>query len=245
MTHRKTDVRAGGEEPSSNELLQRLPKDVQSRLLPELRSVTLEVGQTLYELRDEVDYVYFPNRGSMISLLSGNEDGSTVEVGVTGSEGFAGVSALLGNHKSSHRILVQLGDSATRIRSSTLRREFNQSEPTRHLLLGYIYTLMAQVSQTALCNRVHTVEERLSRWILVTSDRAVDGQQLPLTHEFLARMLGVNRSTLSLAASLFQQAGFISYRRGKIKVVDRKGLEGVTCSCYPIVKEYLREFSKD
>jgi CRP-like cAMP-binding protein len=245
MTHRKSDGRAGGEEPSSNELIQRLPREVQSRLLPEMRNAALEVGQTLYEVRDEVDYLYFPNRGCMVSLLSGGEDGSTVEVGVTGTEGFIGVSALLGNSRSSHRILVQLGNSAGRIRASVVRREFNQSEQTRHLLLGYIYTLMAQVSQTALCNRVHNVEERLARWILVTADRADDGQELPLTHEFLARMLGVNRSTLSLAASLFQQGRFISYRRGKIKVADRKGLEGVACSCYPIVKEYLREFSRD
>jgi CRP-like cAMP-binding protein len=118
-----------------------------------------------------------------------------------------------------------------------------QSEALRDLAYGYFYTLLAQISQTALCNRIHNVEERLARWILVTEDQAGDGE-LPLTHEFLARMLGVNRSTLSLTASMFQQARYISYRRGKVKVVDREGLENVTCGCYQVVRQYLDEFIK-
>jgi CRP-like cAMP-binding protein len=175
----------------------------------------------------------------MLSLLSGAEDGSTVEIGVTGMEGFAGISAILGSSVSSHRVLVQLSGSATRIKASLARRMFAESEDLRNLMLRYVHTMLAQISLTALCNRMHTVEERLARWVLVTSDRVYDHGELPLTHEFLARMLGVNRSTLSLTASMFQQARFISYRRGKLKVVDREGLEGVACSCYASAKEYL------
>ena len=175
----------------------------------------------------------------MLSLLSGTEDGSTVEIGVTGPEGFAGISAILGSNLSSHRLLVQLGGTASRVKASIARQMFAESEEFRSLLLRYVHIIMAQVSLTALCNRMHTVEERLARWVLVTADRVDDHGELPLTHEFLARMLGVNRSTLSLTASMFQQARFISYRRGKLKVVDREGLEGVACSCYAMGKEYL------
>jgi CRP-like cAMP-binding protein len=227
----------------SNFLLRRLPREVVANLQSEMRLVYLEFGVTLYELRDEVDYLYFPERGTMVSLLSGGEDDSSVEVAVTGSEGFVGLSAIMGSKLTIHRTLVQLGGPATRIKASAFRREYSQNEQVRNLVSGYLYTMLAQISQTALCNRVHTVEERLARWIMVTEDRAGDGDDLPLTHEFLARMLGVNRSTLSLTASMFQQARYISYRRGKIKIVDREGLEGVACNCYQVVKEYVDEFT--
>jgi CRP-like cAMP-binding protein len=242
MTPIKITVNPSVGGPLSNTILRRLPREVFSSLLPDMRSVALHLGHTLYEVRDDIGYLYFPERGCMLSLLAGGEDGGGIEIGVTGCEGFAGVTAILGNQVASHRILVQLGGSATRIKASAVRRGFAENEQMRNLLLGYLNTLFAQISQTALCNRVHTVEERLARWVLVTADRAPVHGELPLTHEFLARMLGVNRSTLSLTASMFQQASFIAYRRGKLKIVDRDGLEGVACSCYGIVKEYVDDF---
>jgi CRP-like cAMP-binding protein len=241
MTISKAPENPSVGDPLSNKLLRRLPREVLSTLLPEMRSVALPLGQTLFEVGDKVDYLYFPERGCMLSLLSGTEDGSTVEIGVTGPEGFAGISAILGSNVSSHRVLVQLGGYATRIKTSVARRVFAEHDVVRNLLLRYVHSILAQVSLTALCNRMHSVEERLARWVLVTSDRVDDHGELPLTHEFLARMLGVNRSTLSLTASMFQQARFISYRRGKLKVVDREGLEGVSCSCYATAKEYLED----
>jgi CRP-like cAMP-binding protein len=244
MPQSKTTASSSTGDKLSNIFLGRLPQEVLANLQGEMRLVDLELGQTLYELRDAVDYLYFPERGTMVSLLAGAEDGSTVEVAVVGAEGFVTLSSVLGNRLSIHRYLVQLSGPATRIKASAFRREFVQSEALRDLVNGYLYFLLAQISQTALCNRIHNVEERLARWILVTEDQA-DDRDLPLTHEFLARMLGVNRSTLSLTASMFQQAHYISYRRGKIKVVDREGLEGVACSCYETVKEYLDEFTKD
>jgi len=239
MTSSKAPENPSVGNPLSNTLLRRLPREVLATLLPDMRSVPLILGQTLFDVGDKVDYLYFPERGCMLSLLSGAEDGSTVEIGVTGTEGFAGISAILGSKASSHRVLVQLSGNATRIKTSIARRMFGENEEFRSPLLRYVHTIMAQVSLTALCNRMHTVEERLARWVLVTSDRVDDHGELPLTHEFLARMLGVNRSTLSLTASMFQQARYISYRRGKLKVVDREGLEGVACSCYATAKEYL------
>jgi len=236
MTSSKASENPSVGDPLSNQLLRRLPREVLTTLLPDMRSVALGLGQTLFDVGDKVDYLYFPERGCMLSLLSGTEDGSTVEIGVTGPEGFAGISAILGSNVSSHRVLVQLGGSATRIKTNVGRRVFAEHDEVRNLLLRYVHSILAQVS---LCNRMHTVEERLARWVLVTSDRVDDHGELPLTHEFLARMLGVNRSTLSLTASMFQQARFISYRRGKLKVVDREGLEGVACTCYATAKEYL------
>ncbi len=243
MPQSKTTVSTSTNDKVTNFFLGRLPREVVANLQSEMRLVDLELGATIYELRDEVDYLYFPERGTMVSLLSGGEDGSTVEVAVTGAEGFVGISAMMGSRLAIHRNLVQLGGPATRIKATAFRREFSQNEHVRNLVNGYLYTMIAQISQTALCNRIHTVEERLARWILVTEDRAGNGEELPLTHEFLARMLGVNRSTLSLTASMFQQARYISYRRGKIKIVDRDGLESVACNCYRVVKEYVDEFT--
>jgi CRP-like cAMP-binding protein len=149
-----------------------------------------------------------------------------------------GISAFMGTTTAPHLSLVQMAGTAHKLRSEIVQREFRHSEPMQTILLRYTSALLAQISQTALCNRIHTVEERLARWILVSQDRT-EAKQLPLTHEFLAHMLGTSRSTVSLTAATLQQAGLIRYTRGKITVVDRDRLETVACSCYAIVKRHF------
>jgi CRP-like cAMP-binding protein len=192
----------------------------------------------LYDFGAPVDYVYFPEKNAMVSLLCTAEDGTSVEVGVTGWEGAVGISAFMGTTTAPHLSLVQMAGTAHKLRSEIVQREFRHSEPMQTILLRYTSALLAQISQTALCNRIHTVEERLARWILVSQDRT-EAKQLPLTHEFLAHMLGTSRSTVSLTAATLQQAGLIRYTRGKITVVDRDRLETVACSCYAIVKRHF------
>ncbi|HZU43974.1 MAG TPA: Crp/Fnr family transcriptional regulator [Terriglobales bacterium] len=223
---------------AENRLLAALPRDSYQRLEPDLQLVNLTHGQVLYEFGAPVDYVYFPQRNAMVSLLCTAEDGSSVEVGVTGWEGMVGISAFMGGTATPYLTLVQMAGAAHKLRAEVLLREFRRSEPLQTALLRYASALLAQISQTALCNRIHTVEERLSRWILVSQDRT-EAKQLPLTHEFLAHMLGTSRSTVSLTAATLQQAGLIRYTRGKISVVDRDRLETVACSCYAIVKRHF------
>ncbi len=227
---------------AGNRLLAALQRDLYQRLEPDLQIVSLKHGQVLFESGAAVDYVYFPQRDAMVSLLCTAEDGNSVEVGVTGWEGVVGISSFMGGTPTPYLSLVQMAGTAHKLRAELLVREFRRSEAMQNALLRYASSLLAQISQTALCNRIHTVEERLARWILVSQDRT-EAKQLPLTHEFLAHMLGTSRSTVSLTAATLQQAGLIHYTRGKIAVVDRERLETVACSCYKIVRQHFESAS--
>jgi CRP-like cAMP-binding protein len=224
---------------TQNRLLAQFPSAVYRQIVPELEPVALQLGETVHEAGDRVKHLYFPNRNTMFSLLSTSQDANAVEVAVTGWEGFVGFAPLMGATSSPHQVISQIPGVALRIKAEVLRKAFEASQEVRTLLLRYVQAVLSQISQTALCNRIHSVEERLGRWVLVSRDRTED-HQLPLTHEFLARMLGVNRSTVSLTAATLQKAGLIRYSRGKFTVLDREGLQDVACDCYSIVREQYK-----
>ena len=223
-----------------NQLLEALPAETLKRLRPALQPVRLESGAVTYTVDDEVRHAYFPKRGCMVSLLAVTEDGDTAEVGVVGHEGAVGLHSSLGGLANTFDCLVQLPGEAWKIKSEKLLEEFRRDRALQNALLRYMHASVAQISQTALCNRLHTVEERLARWLLLCQDR-MDGQHITLTHEMLSKMLGTRRSTVSLAAATLQQAGLLTYNRGRIMIKDRKGLLRVSCSCYDMVQ---RRFEK-
>jgi CRP-like cAMP-binding protein len=184
---------------------------------------------------DVVPFAYFPRKGCMISLLAVTEDGDTAEVGVTGFEGVVAIQSVLGGRNNSFDFLVQLAGDAWKIKAEILRQEFRKDVKLQDSVLRYMHASVAQISQTALCNRLHTVEERLARWLLLCEDR-MNGEHITLTHEMLSKMLGTRRSTVSLAAATLQNAGLVNYNRGRIAIKDRKGLKSVSCSCYQTVQ---------
>ena len=183
----------------------------------------------------QVDYVYFPNN-ALVSLVTQMLDGKIVEVGLVGNDGMTGLTALMGDETSPDRAIVQVPNGATRVPLEVIKEEFMRGGLFQGLLLAYARKLMRQVSQTAACNASHTAEERLSRWLLMCSDR-VGGSELKLTQEFIAEMLGTRRATVSLAAMVLQSDGLIQYNRGHIKIIDRPGLEEFTCECYQATRD--------
>ncbi len=217
-----------------NAILARLPRKEYERLATHLEPVPLPHKKTLYESYEPVKYIYFPLRG-MISLVTNMENGASVEVGVVGREGLSGIHAALGAESSPNENMVQIGGDGLRMRLDALRAEIKQGGVLQDLILKYTHGLMIQMSQTAACNRLHLVEERLARWLLMSHDRALS-DDLPLTHEFLAMMLGTRRAGITGAALSLQAEGLISYTRGHIHILDRKGLENFTCECYSIIK---------
>jgi len=223
-----------------NQLLESLPEETLRRLKPHLQFVHLESGRVIYTVDDEVPFAYFPQRGCMVSMLALTEDGDTAEVGVTGFEGVIGIQSVLGGLNNTFDFLVQLSGDAWKIKSEVLRQEFRKDNKLQDSVLRYMHASFAQISQTALCNRLHTVEERLARWLLLCEDR-MNGEFITLTHEMLGKMLGTRRSTVSLAAATLQNAGVVSYNRGRIAIKDRKGLLKVSCTCYDMVQ---RRFEK-
>ena len=235
----KRSPHSSRQESTQNRLLAQFPKDIYRDIAEQLEPVSIQFGQTIYEAGERVTYLYFPDKNTMLSLLCTSQDANAVEVAVTGWEGFIGFSALMGT-ATPHQVLCQIPGSAMRIKANAMRKAFEDGPEIRGLLLRYVEALIGQISQTALCNRLHSVEERLARWTLVSQDRT-DAQQLPLTHELLARMLGVNRSTVSLTAATLQRAGLIRYVRGKFTILDRKKLEEVSCDCFRIVREQYRQ----
>jgi CRP-like cAMP-binding protein len=222
-----------------NRLLAQLPAEIYRKIAPEIEAVSVQMGQVLCDVGERVRYLYFPSKNTMLSLLVTSGDASAVEVGVTGWEGFAGFAPLMGADASPHQIIAQIPGAAIRIEARAMQRFLQEEPELRTVLLRYVQAVIVQISQTALCNRIHSVEERLARWALVNQDRT-DHHQLPLTHEFLARMLGVNRSTVSLTAATLQRAGVVRYTRGKFTILNRGRLEEVACDCYRIVKEQYR-----
>ena len=226
--------------PPGNHILKSLTRDEYERLRPELRHVRLSPGQVLWEAGDHVRHAYFPT-GGMVSLLSVTGEGSTVEVGIVGGEGLAGVSPVLCCETIPYRVVVQLPGTALRLGVSPLRREFARGGRLQELLLGYTHSLLAQVSQSASCHRFHASERRLSRWLLVTRDRS-ESDTLPLTQVFLAQMIGVPRTSVTAVALRLQGRGLIRYSRGRITVLDRPGLEARSCECYRVISESVRRY---
>ena len=224
---------------TKNHILNALPDEDYHRLHKHLEEVQLTLGQVLYRPEEPIKYVYFPN-DSMNSVIATTSDGQCAEVGVIGREGICGVDVLIGVDSTSNQNIIQLPDGALRISTETIRAEFKRGGAFQDLALLYIHALIMQISQTALCNRLHSVEQRLARWLLMSHDRSAT-DELSLTQEFLSIMLGVNRPSVSNSAVLLQSGGFIKYTRGKITLLDREGLEDFACDCYDIVKpEYDR-----
>lgn len=221
--------------PIANSLLAALPHMDYQRLLPGLEQVPLTFGYTIYEPGALIRHVYFPN-DSLVSLLTLVEGHLALEVGLIGREGMLGVSLALGIDVSPVRALVQGTGTALRMKSARFMLEFRRSLPLRREIYLYTHALMAQITQTAACNRFHVVEARLARWLLMTRDR-VRSDEFRLTQEFLAHMLGVRRVGVTKAASALQQQKLISYSRGNIRILDRKKLEAASCPCYEIVKD--------
>lgn len=219
-----------------NEILAALLKEGHGWLVSRLEPVKLPHGLVLYEMGQQVRHVYFPNN-ALISLVTEMSDGKIVEVGLVGNDGMSGLTALMGEETSPERAIVQIPNGGTRVELSAIKEEFLRGGQLQKLLLVYARKLMRQVSQTAACNASHTAEERLSRWLLMCLDR-VEGNELNLTQEFIAEMLGTRRATVSLAAMVLQNDGLIEYNRGHIKIIDRPGLEAFTCECYQATREF-------
>ena len=226
-------------EPRGNLLLAALPDPAWQRWLPVLEKVEMPLGQVLYESGATLAYVYFPIT-SIVSLLYVMENGASAEIAVVGNEGLVGVSLFMGGQSTPSRAVVQSAGQGFRLKAQLMKDEFNRAGPVLHLLLRYTQALITQMSQTAVCNRHHSLDQQLCRWLLLSLDR-LQGNELVMTQELIANMLGVRREGVTEAALKLQHAGLISYARGHIVVLDRPGLEKRTCECYAVVKnEYDR-----
>lgn len=229
------DTRAG----PYNRLLAALPPEEWDVVRPDLEEVTLAFKQVIYEPEGPVEYVYFPLSG-VVSLVTEFEDGSAVEVATVGPEGIVGLPVFLEDEVMAGRAFVQVPGKAVRIRKEAYKRAIDTCPHLHRMLSRYTLALVNMLAQNSACNRTHGTEDRLARWLLLTQDRVHDAS-FPLTQEFIAAMLGVSRPTVSTTASILQKAGFITYVRGQITVIDRAGLEGASCECYRIVR---REFDR-
>jgi len=218
-----------------NHLLAALPDDELERLNPHLELVPLLLGAVLYESGEQMRHVYFP-ADAIISLLYVMEDGASAEIAVVGNEGIVGISLFMGGETTPSRAIVQSAGHAYRLKGQLLKDEFYRAGPMQHLLLRYTQALLTQMSQTAVCNRHHTVDQQLCRWLLLSLDR-LQSNELTMTQELIANMLGVRREGVTEAAGKLQHAGLIHYSRGKITVVDRPGVEARVCECYKVVKK--------
>jgi CRP-like cAMP-binding protein len=222
-----------------NHLLAALPDNEWQRWLPQLESVTLPLGQVLYESGDTLSHVYFPTT-AIVSLLYVMENGASAEIAVVGKEGIVGISLFMGGESTPSRAVVQSAGHGFRLKAQMMKTEFNRAGPVLHLLLRYTQALITQMAQTAVCNRHHSLDQQLCRWLLLSLDR-LDDNELMMTQELIANMLGVRREGVTEGALKLQHAGLISYSRGRITVLDRPGLEKRTCECYAVVKkEYDR-----
>lgn len=222
-----------------NALLDLLPEEELNRLLPDLEEVVLTLGQSLSESGQHMNHVYFP-LDSIVSLLCVMENGASTEIAVVGYEGVVGVSLFMGGETTPSRAIVQSAGKALRLKGNLLKNEFYRAGPMQRLLLRYTQALLTQMAQTAVCNRHHNLDQQLSRWLLLSLDR-LRGNELIMTQELIANMLGVRREGVTEAAGKLQRAGLISYHRGRINVLDRPGLEERVCEYYSVVKhEYDR-----
>ncbi|MBD2076171.1 Crp/Fnr family transcriptional regulator [Phormidium sp. FACHB-592] len=220
---------------SENFLLAALPAEDYQRLQQYMELVDLPLRQTIYDLGEPITHVYFP-RGAVVSLVITLEDGSIMEAGMVGREGMAGLPALLSGKTKAHHGFVQIAGQAWRLSVTALKAEFDRGDSFQKLVLRYFQALFTQVAQTGVCNRFHTTEERLARWLLLVSD-CVQADEFDLTQEFIAQMIGVRRAGVTVAAITLNQAGLLRYTRGHIKIIDRSGLEAFSCECYQMVRD--------
>lgn len=232
--------RGDGDFSAANKLLAGLPPPDYARLRVALEPVRLAKGVVLYEAGDSVRYAYFLTSG-MVSLLASASAHALVQVAMVGNEGMVGIPAFLRVNVMPYRVTVQLPATALRIRASALCAEVGACGALTDVLLRYLHMLVTQITQSAVCNRYHTIEERLCRWLLLSRDHA-RGEILPLTQETLAHMLGVQRTGVTAAAVALQRAGLISYRRGKIRILDERGVKAAACECYRVVSEGIALF---
>ncbi|MBS9404819.1 Crp/Fnr family transcriptional regulator [Halomonas sp. TRM85114] len=227
-----------------NSLLGSLEEDELSRILPDLEKVNLTLGEALSESGGVMSHVYFP-LDSIVSLLCVMEDGASTEIAVVGHEGVVGVSLFMGGETTPSRAIVQSAGEAYRLKGRLMKNEFYRAGAMQRMLLRYTQALLTQMAQTAVCNRHHSVDQQLCRWLLLSLDR-IPGDELKMTQELIANMLGVRREGVTESAGKLQKAGLIDYRRGRITVTDRQGLEARVCECYEVVKrEYDRLLEHD
>ena len=222
-------------EPIENRILAMLPREEYERLLPHLERVSFALGEVIYESGGQQSHIYFPTT-AIISLLYMMENGSSAEMGVAGKEGLVGIALFMGGETAPNRAVVQSAGEALRMKTKVLQEEFGRGGAFQRLLLRYTQAMMTQMSQTAVCNRLHTVEQQLCRWLLLSRDR-LNTDELVMTQELIANMLGVRREGVTHAAGRLQETGLISYVRGRITILDRSGLEATVCECYRVVKD--------
>ena len=225
--------------PLENQLLAALPDNAAARVLPLLESVEMPLGKVLFESGSPITHVHFPTT-SIVSLLHVMEDGASAEIAVVGYEGLVGIALFMGGISTPSRAVVQSAGRGFRLKADVMKQEFNRAGPMMHLLLRYTQALITQKAQTAACNRHHSLDQQLCRWLLLSLDR-LQGNEIVMTQELIANMLGVRREGVTEAAGNLQQAGLIRYQRGHITVLDRAGIEKRSCECYTVVKkEYDR-----
>ncbi|MET0193794.1 MAG: Crp/Fnr family transcriptional regulator [Hyphomicrobiaceae bacterium] len=226
-------------EAKKNDLLAALPDAELQRWLPQIEPIDLPLGHVLYESGETMSHVYFPS-SAIVSLLYVLENGASAEIAVVGNEGIVGISLFMGGGSSPNRAVIQSAGEGFRLNAQALQEEFQRAGPVLHLLLRYTQALIAQMSQTAVCNRHHSLDQQLCRWLLLSLDR-LPGDELVMTQQLISNMLGVRREGVTEAAMNLQAAGLIRYARGRITVLDRLALEKRSCECYSVVKkEYDR-----
>jgi CRP-like cAMP-binding protein len=221
--------------PGQNRLLSALSRDLQIRLLPRMEKVALTVRQLLFDADAPISHVYFPLSGAT-SLVIALKGGETVEIATVGNEGMLGTPVFLGAERSAMRAVCQVAGQALKMRSDSFRHSLAEHPDLADMVRRYTHGMLNQISQTTACNQIHGVQERMCRWLLMTHDR-VGADEFHLTQEFLAHMLGVRRPSVTVAAGVLQKAGLIQYQRGRIRIVDRAGLEAGSCECYETVRQ--------
>ncbi len=229
--------------PQQNHLVAALPAPERLRLSQNLEPVVLVLGQALYESGDPLDHVYFPTT-AIVSLLYVMENGASAEIAIVGNDGIVGIALFMGGETMPSRAVVQSAGYAYRMKGHMLKKEFNRGGEFQHLLLRYTLALLSQMAQTAVCNRHHSVDQQLCRWLLLSLDR-LSSRDLSMTQELIANMLGVRREGVTEAAGKLQRSGLIAYTRGRITVLDRPGLEARVCECYEVVRQEFRRLLPD
>jgi CRP-like cAMP-binding protein len=229
--------------PQQNHLLAALPAAEFDRVAPELELVTMPLGEALYESGGQLRHVYFPTT-SIVSLLYVMENGASAEIAIVGNEGILGISLFMGGETTPNRAVVQSAGHGYRLKAQVLKREFQRAGPVMDLLLRYTQALITQMAQTAACNRHHSIEQQLCRWLLLSLDR-LSTFELTMTQELIANMLGVRREGVTEAAGKLQRTGIIRYSRGRITVLDRERLEQNVCECYAVVKTEFERLLSD
>ncbi|MDM9585165.1 Crp/Fnr family transcriptional regulator [Nostoc sp. GT001] len=225
--------------PQVNRLLTALPASDYQRLFPHLKLVSLSTRQVIYEPGEPIAHVYFPQY-AVVSLVSSIKDGSMMEVGIVSNEGMIGIPVILGGNTTTTKAFVQVSGTAMQMDADVLKTEFNQGGAIQNLLLRYVQAAYTELVQGCACNRFHTVEQRLARWLLTVSDR-LQLEDFPLTQEFIAQMLGVRRSGVTVAANTLSKTGMIRYQRGHISILNREDLSATSCECYGVIRgEFTR-----